>query len=41
MSDGDTEMNLANGKYGVNKALQQAAIPLRSIAVVSFVVSVQ
>jgi hypothetical protein len=41
MSDGDTEMNLANGKYGVNTALHQAAIPLRSIAVVSFVVSVQ
>jgi hypothetical protein len=41
MSDGDIEMNLANGKYGVNKALHQAAIPLRSIAVVSFVVSVQ
>jgi hypothetical protein len=41
MSNGDTEMNLANGKYRVNKALHQAAIPLRSIAVVSFVVSVQ
>jgi len=41
MSDGDIEMNLANGKYGAYKALHQAAIPLRSIAVVSFVVSVQ
>jgi hypothetical protein len=33
MSDGDTEMNLADGKYGANKALhRRMAIPLRSVA---------
>ena len=32
MSDGDTEMNLADGKYGANKALHRTPIPLRSIA---------
>jgi hypothetical protein len=38
MSDGDTEMNLADGKYGANKALHRMPIPLRSIAPVSLVV---
>ena len=32
MSDGDTEMNLADGKCGANKAQHRTAIPLRSIA---------
>jgi hypothetical protein len=41
MSNGDTEMNLANGKYGVNKTLHRTAIPMRSISVVSLVVGVQ
>jgi hypothetical protein len=32
MSDGDTEMNLADGKYEANKTLHRTPIPLRSIA---------
>jgi hypothetical protein len=36
MSDGDTEMNLADGKYGTKKALHRTAIPLRAIAASDF-----
>ena len=36
MSNGDTEMNLADTKYGANEALHRTAIPLRYIALSEF-----